>query len=186
MIIAMAAMLSGCLSPAPEAPTSWLISWNGAPAPKDGSAAPEKQVLRISQISVRAPYDGVRLAVLRGDGSIAFDSRNVFAAAPSQLLTGSARDMLESCGKYSAVVTGRSNARSDQTVEISVDLLALDFRKGGKGAATVSLSVVWLKGRDILRVTSGSAAVEIGDDGDYSAAFSSAFARALENAFEVR
>jgi len=88
-------------------------------------------------------------AVLRSDGSIAFDPRNSFAAAPGSIIKDA--------------VVGRGGEGS-----LFVRRLALDCRAEGRRDAVVSLEIV--SGN---RASKGNAA-EPTADGNYSKAFSSA------------
>lgn len=138
-------VLAGCLAAAPGRPAYWTL--------EIGSAR------RVASATVCAPYSGQRLAVLRPDGSVAFDPCNSFAASPSAIV----RDALV--------------ARGAEGV-LSVRRLALDCRKTGRRDALVELEVT-----SGGRVSSGSAS-EPTADGNYTAAFSRAFERACAVAFE--
>ena len=133
-------VLAGCLSSAPRPATNWLLE------PKVES--------RVAAVSVAVPYDGTRFAVLRADGSVAFDAFNGFAAKPAALLKA-------------AVVCPHAKG------EVIVRHLALDCRRAGRRDALVDLLLL-VDGR----VSAGSAAVETAD-GNYSAAFAKAFESAL-------
>ena len=61
-------VLAGCLGSAPKPPVTWTID--------------VESDAKVAFAAVCAPYGGQRFAVLRSDGSIAFDPRNSFAAAP--------------------------------------------------------------------------------------------------------
>ena len=76
-------LLAGCMGTAPKAPVNWTIEPKAASV--FSAAAAKWGTVRLASVSVRAPYDGQRLAVLRADGSIAFDAFNTFAAAPAAL-----------------------------------------------------------------------------------------------------
>ena len=83
--------LTGCLSSAPKAPVNWTVEPSAAAVPRVQSQ--KYGTVRVAQVAVRAPYDGLRLAVLRRDGSVAFDPFNSFASSPSALLRGAAQDV---------------------------------------------------------------------------------------------
>jgi len=139
----LAAALSGCLGSAPKAPVNWTID-------VDAEA-------KASFVAVCAPYGGQRIAVLRPDGSIAFDPGNSFAASPSAIL----KDALVARGGKGAVLVRR---------------LALDCRTAGKRDALVELELAVGD-----RSARGAASVPT-PDGNFSAAFSSAFSRAYAQA----
>ena len=65
-------VLAGCLGSAPKPPVNWTID-----------IEPDA---KVAYAAVCAPYGGQRIAVLRPDGSIAFDPRNAFAAAPGSII----------------------------------------------------------------------------------------------------
>ena len=141
----LAAALAGCLGSAPKAPVYWTID-------VDSDA-------KALFVSVCAPYGGQRIAVLRPDGSIAFDPCNSFAASPSGIL----KDALVARGGKGSLLVRR---------------LALDCRTAGQRDALVELEVV------VGDKSSRGAASVPTHDGNFSAAFSSAFSRAYAQAQE--
>ena len=142
-VTVFAVALAGCLGPAPKAPVNWTID-------VDAGA-------RVASVAVCAPYGGQRIAVLRPNGSIAFDPSNSFAASPSAIL----KDALVSRGGRGAVTVRR---------------LALDCRAKGRRSALVELEMSLGE-----RTAKGEASVPT-PDGNYTAAFSSAFSRAFAQA----
>ena len=181
--LAIAALpLCGCISSAPQAADNWAIEFWRAPRNEDRAAvdAPAGMV-RIAQVFVRAPYDGTRLAVLRADGTIAFDAYNVFAASPAQMLRGAVQDAVEDCGVFSRVISATSSAACALTLEPTVTRIALDCRKEGRRDATVEISLILLKGREVVASSRAEGKVSTGE-GDYSAAFSRALAKAVASA----
>lgn len=180
-ILLSVSLLGGCISSAPKAPINWTIE------PKATTVAqavqPKWGLTRLSQVSVRAPYDGQKLAVLRKNGSIAFDFYNVFAASPAALMRGAARDVAEGSGLFARVVQASSSAVAPYTLEVSVTRLALDCRTEGARRATCELSVLLLDGREIVGTARGEGAVSV-SGGDFSAAFSLAFTTALSEALK--
>ncbi|MBR1921156.1 MAG: hypothetical protein IJ829_04015, partial [Kiritimatiellae bacterium] len=71
-LLLLAPALAGCLGPAPKPPVNWTIEIDAAE--------------KVASAVVCAPYGGQRLAVLRPDGSIAFDPMNAFAAPPAAII----------------------------------------------------------------------------------------------------
>ena len=138
-------VLAGCLGSAPQPPVNWTIDIESD--------------AKVAFAAVCAPYGGQRIAVLRPDGSIAFDPCNAFAAAPGSIIKDA--------------VVGRKGEGS-----LFVRKLALDCRAEGRRDAVVSLEIV-----SGDRVGKGEA-TELTSDGNYSAAFSRAFSRAYANAIE--
>ena len=174
-----ALFLAGCLSSAPQAPENWTIEWRpGAETAPDPTVQPLQLTMRVADICVRAPYGGVRLAVLRANGSLAFDPYNIFAAAPSQLLRGAAFDALNRSGRFSRVVDHSSSAHADLDAEIFVTRLALDCRAPSRRDALVELSLAFVSKGEVLSVASGRSSVPV-EDGNYSEGFSRAFSEAL-------
>lgn len=150
-MVGVAMLLAGCFSVSAPVPTDWTIETSVAGLDL-GAFGTVRPASAVSRVTVRAPYDGTRLVVLRADGSIAFDAYNMFAAKPATLLKGMADDVL-GAGKP----------------EITVLKLALDCRDDSARMAIVAL---------VLDGKVGTAAVDTAD-GDYSRAFSQAFANAL-------
>lgn len=138
-------VIAGCLGSAPKPPVNWTIDIESD--------------AKVAFAAVCAPYGGQRIAVLRPDGSIAFDPCNAFAAAPGSIIKDA--------------VVGRKGEGS-----LFVRKLALDCRAEGRRDAVVSLEIV-----SGDRVGKGEA-TELTSDGNYSAAFSRAFSRAYANAIE--
>lgn len=147
-ITALSLLLAGCLASAPKAPKYWNID-----ADSD---------LKVSEISVAAPYDGQRFVILRPDGSVAFDGFNSFSARPVQLIDASV------CIDYGSPT-------------LFVRKLALDCTVKGERKAVVEL---WL-GEDPQTSVQG---VGISDaaDGNYSRAFSEAFESATDKLLKLQ
>ena len=177
--VVLALALAGCMSAAPKAPTHWTL--NADPKPIFASATPKFGIVRLAQVSVRSPYDGSRLVVLRKDGSVAFDAFNSFAAQPAALLKGTAHDILEASGLFEKVMQGSSQAQTKLGLEITVNRLALDCTREGERKASVALAVVLMDGRTVVSSVHGEGSAPA-TDGNYSSAFSTAFTSALVDA----
>lgn len=171
----LAPVLAGCLGPAPTASENWTIECADVP---QNEAVRGTETVRLAQVNVRAPFDGRRFAVLRPDGSVAFDAFNGFAAPPAALMRDAAEDFFARVPVYRRVVSANSAASARYVLEISVTRLALDCRREGRRDASVALSLVVLDGRTVQAVRRGEASAPT-DDGNYSAAFSRAFTDAL-------
>ena len=142
-VLVSALCLAGCFSSASEAPVAWIID-----ADTD---------LAVSAVSVAAPYDGLRLVVLRPDGSVAFDGHNSFSSRPGALI--------------------RAAVRVDFAAPpLFVRRLALDCTQKGTRKAVVDLAFGGTAEAPLLRA-SGSADAS---DGNYTRAFSEAFVKARE------
>ena len=132
---------------------------------------------------MRAPYGSPEIAVLRADGSVAFDPYNSYAATPVQLVKGLALEALESSGMFSEVVASGSAVDSDVDVEVAVKRLALDCRVPGERRAIAEVSVRFVKSGKVAAKALG-AGVADASGADYSAAFSKAATEAFEDAFK--
>ena len=179
LLLAAVPLLGGCFADAPKAPKNWTIEWDRTTVERNERDA--LPAVKLSQFEVRAPYNGAHLAVLRPDGSIAFDSFNSFAAQPAALLKGAAFDSIEASGVFSRVIAGGSSAVAPYSMEITVTRLALDCRVEPRRDASVALTVVLVGSREVMASAHSEAAVPVAD-GDFSQAFSAAFAEALVSA----
>lgn len=168
----------GCIGRAPRGACKWNVE---IPSQSIIAASKAKYgLVRVSHVAVRAPYDGARFAVLRPDGSVAFDGANAFASVPAALLRGASEDAAGACGLFAGVIHSSSSASAPHSLEVSVTRLALDCRTKGTREAVVDVSVTLLAGRDVVAAARGTASVPAASD--YTAAFSSAFAYAMSNA----
>lgn len=174
------ALAAGCLSPAPKAPVNWTVG------PLDAGSVRHVEKkwdsVRLSRLEVRAPYDGQRLAVLRKDGSLAFDPFNAFAASPAALLKGAAFDVLSASGIAQVSVEQGSSASAARSLEVTVTQFALDCRADGEsGKAVVSLTATLVEGRGVAAASRAEASASV-SGGDFSKAFSQAFSQAMQEA----
>ena len=178
--VAWLPLLAGCLSSASlKTPANWLLASDSAEFAV--ASKPELGEARLAVVAVRAPYDGRSLAVLRPDGSIAFDPYNQFAAVPSALAKGAALDVLRRTGRFVGVQPAVTTADVRTTLEVVVDELALDCRAEGERQASVRLTLVLIRDRQVVSARTGEARADA-SAGDYSAAFGTAFAKALAGA----
>ncbi len=173
--------LCGCLSPVPDRSKNWTIGHIKGESSR--LVGVKREVVKISRVDVRAPYDGTRLAVLRADGSLAFDSANVFAASPSRLLSGAAYDAVEASGFAATVLDSKTAAPSNLLLELVVTRLALDCRTPGSRSASVEVMLRLLESRKTVSVARAEASVPI-DEPDYTKSFSVAFSRAMTEALK--
>ena len=169
-IMAAMLLLAGCLTGGSTDPVKWTIE---AAAVKTAAAEARMGTVRISQLAVRPPYDSRLLTVLRADGSVAFDPYNQFALAPSSLLKAAALDVIAASGVFKAVLPSSTAARTDASLEISVDRFALDCRAGESRDAAVAVTVWLVKDRMVVKTVKGEA-TKSARDGGYAAAFSAA------------
>ena len=171
------ALASGCLVSAPPQPKSWVVSAPRKPALEVNIT----KVARLGSLSVAAPYDKPAMAVRRKDGSIAFDAYNVFATSPSSLLRAPLATLLGADGRFGRILPSSSTARTGTTVEAVVNDLSLDCREEGRRIARVSLSLAVVENREVKEFLDGDGESDVAD-GDYSAAFSAAFEKAVSAA----
>ena len=178
-VLLLASAVSGCFTARPPEVRDWAVEFLG----RSKAAAKSKfGVVRVSQVSVRAPYDVRGLQVMRADGSLAQDPYNRFAAAPSQLLKGPVLDAFEVSGAFEGVVGQASSAAVSVVAEVSVSRFALDCRADGARTAVVALTVLVLdRDRKIAALVRGDGKADAAD-GDYAKAFSEAFSAAMESA----
>ena len=178
--VMMAAILltaAGCIMSAPPQPKSWVVS---APQNKNAEIVVTK-TSRLGSLSVSAPYDKPALVVKRRDGSIAFDAYNVFATSPSMLLRAPLSALLETDGRFGRILSATSSARAAATLEAVITDLSLDCRKEGSRVASVSISIAVIENREVKMFLDGEGSADA-SSGDYSAAFSEAYAKAVEAA----
>lgn len=174
---ALAAITGGCILSTPPQPKSWVVTASRNPAAEVSVG----KASRLGLLSVAAPYDKPALAVRRSDGSLAFDSYNVFATSPSALLRAPLMALLENNGRFGRVLPASSSARVDSTLEAVVNDIALDCREEGVRVARVSISIVVMENREVKMFLDGEGTADAAS-GDYSAAFSEAFANAVTSA----
>ena len=177
--IALLPVLSGCLTAGTPKVAQWLVEYKG-PAKEADSA--KFGVGRVSQVLVRSPYNETGIAVLRADGSMAFDPYNEYAANPTSLLKGFVFDAMDASGLFGAVVNPSSSVRSTATVEVLVSRLALDCRKEGERKAVAAVRVRVLADSDKVLYAQGEGSADA-KDGNYGAALSDALSTALNTAF---
>ena len=179
LALTFASALTGCFTTATPTVSNWTVAPSTTVAPV--SAAPKLGEVRFAVVSVRSPYDGKSIAVLRPDGSIAFDAYNQFASVPAALVKGAALDILRGTGLFRGVQPSITTADVDTSLELMVDELALDCRTAGERKAFVRLTLAMVRRRQVVAV--GRATAVAGTDGgDYSKAFGTAFTRALSDA----
>ena len=135
----------------------------------------------MSQVLVRSPYGVKGLAVLRADGSVAFDPYNEYAAGPAAILKGVVHDALAASGLFKEVVESSSSVKASALVEVSFTRLALDCRERGARRAVANVELRVVGDRDIVAHAKGSGESDAAD-GNYGAAFSRAASEALSAA----
>ena len=191
---ALLPVLSGCLTASSPKVTQWLLEYTGPTGscpPSEASCeagamrgAPQAKygVARVSQVLVRSPYGEKGLAVLRTDGSVAFDSYNEYAANPTAMMKGVVFDAMDASGLFGAVVTPSSSVRSSVQTEVHISRLALDCRSDGvrKAVASVRVRIVTNEGKALYAQGEGEADAK---EGNYGAALSRALSMALNSAF---
>ncbi len=172
--------VAGCLVSAPPQPKSWMVT---APRRISGDIAVTKAA-RLGSLSVAAPFDKPALAVKRADGSLAFDSYNVFATAPSALLRAPLTAILEDDGRFGRVLPAVTSARTDAMLEAVVTDLSLDCSAENSRLARVAISIAVIEHREVKMFLDGTGEADA-SSGDYSAAFSEAFAKAVASALKA-
>ena len=172
-------LLSGCLTASSPKVTQWLLEYKG---PVRTTRLTKYEVGRVSQVLVRSPYNEVGIAVLRVDGSMAFDPYNEYAANPTAMLKGFVFDAMDASGLFGTVVNPSSSVKSHVQAEVLVSRLALDCRKEGerKAVAAVRVRLIANDGKALYAQGEGTADAK---DGNYGAALSDALSTALNTAF---
>ena len=180
--VVLVAALTGCLSSVRVPDVScWSLEYAGGNQPSH-SSEPRFGVARVTQVVVRAPYGVKGLAVLRANGTVAFDPYNEYAALPAALMKGVVEDALAASGLFSAVVGATSAAGTSVHAEVTVSRLALDCRAEGSRRAVAELDVCIVDGRNIVARAKGAGDADAAD-GRYGAALSRAVSDALAEAF---
>jgi len=179
LAFACLALTAGCFTSRTPQATHWLL----APSVSEQStaSAPAFDEARLAVVFMRSPYDGKSIVVLRPDGSVAFDPYNQFAAQPTALIKGTALDVIRHTGLFKGVQPSITTADVKLTLELVIDQFALDCREKGERKATVDLTLVMIERRHVVAARRGSASADV-KNGDYSAAFGSAFTQALTSA----
>ena len=172
-------LLFGCLSASSPRVSQWLLEYKG---PVRTTRLVKYEVGRVSQVTVRSPYNEVGIAVLRADGSMAFDPYNEYAANPTAMLKGFVFDAMDASGLFGAVVNPSSSVKSQAMSEIMVTRLALDCRKEGerKAVASVRVRLISDDGKALHAQGEGTSDAK---DGNYGVALSDALSVALNSAF---
>lgn len=170
--------LTGCLGGSSPEPRRWNLEVAKVEA-ASVAKTPIWDVVRVSRLVVAAPYDGHRLVVQRADGTLAFDSRNIFAASPAALLRVPTREVLNASGLARMVLSDNSGVRAKASLEIEVDTFALDCREEGR-FAKVALVVTSSDDHKLVKSARGEARVAV--EKDFTAAFSRAYTAALMKA----
>lgn len=171
--------LSGCLSASIPQINCWILDFDPSVSVK--VAQPSFGTVRLAQVGVRAPYGAKAMAVLRANGTVAFDAYNEYAALPATLIKGVARDVLKSSGRFREVVGSTSSVKTDLSAEIGVSRLALDCRKEGSRMATAAVELRLVRMGEPVCAVTGEAKIDAAD-GAYGAAFSRAISAALVEA----
>ena len=180
VVFALLPILAGCLSASSPKVTQWPLEYSG---PVKTTRIPKYEVGRVSQILVRSPYNETGIAVLRADGSMAFDPYNEYAANPTALLRSVVFDAMDASGLFGFVVNPSSSVRSSALAEVLIGRLALDCRKEGERKAVASVLVRIIADGERALHAKGEAEADA-KDGNYGAALSDALSKALSSALE--
>lgn len=173
--------VAGCLTASNPKTAFWSVEYVGGNATE---ATPKYAVARMSSVVVRAPYGDNRLAVLRPNGSIAFDDLNEYASSPAMLAKGIAGDAMRASGLFKSVIGSSSSVVADVAVEVVVTRLALDCREAGLRKALADVKVRLVENGRLVAAADGSGVVDAGD-GRYGVAFTKAVSSAFDSAFSA-
>lgn len=173
-------VLSGCLTASVPKVSQWILEYEG---PVRTAQVAKYDVGRVSQVLVRSPYNEIGIAVLKSDGSVAFDSYNEYAATPTAMLKGVVCDAMNASGLFGSVVNASSSVKSSAMVEAFFTRLALDCRQEGSRKAAVAVIVRILGPDGRADIAKGEGVMDAAD-GNFGAAMSGAASAALRSAFD--
>ena len=179
IVFTLLPVLAGCLTASAPKVSQWILEYEGGVRT---AQVAKYDVGRVSQVLVRSPYNEVGIAVLRADGSMAFDPYNEYAANPTAMLKGFVFDAMDASGLFGTVVNPSSSVKSQALAEVLVSRLALDCRKEGerKAVASVRVRLIANDGKALYAQGEGAADAKVGN---YGAALSDALSAALNTAF---
>lgn len=180
IVFFLAPVLSGCLTASTPKVSQWILEYEGAART---AQVAKYDVGRVSQVLVRSPYNEVGIAVLKTDGSVAFDPYNEYAANPTAMLKGMVSDAMNASGIFGSVVNASSSVKSSAMVEAFFTRLALDCRKDGLRQASVAVIVRILGPDERAEIAKGEGVADA-MDGSFGAALSVAASTALRSAFD--
>ena len=173
-------VLAGCLTASAPKVSQWILEYQGAVRT---AQVAKYDVGRVSQVLVRSPYNEVGIAVLKADGSVAFDPYNEYAANPTAMLKGMVSDAMSASGIFGSVVNASSSVKSSAMVEAFFTRLALDCREEGTRRASVAVIVRVLGSNERAGIAKGEGVADAAD-GNFGAALSAAASTALRSAFD--
>lgn len=180
IVFILAPVLAGCLTARTPKVSQWILEYEGTVRT---AQVAKYDVGRVSQVLVRSPYNEIGIAVLKADGSVAFDSYNEYAANPTAMLKGMVSDAMNASGIFGSVVNASSSVKSTAMVEAFFTRLALDCRKEGVRQASVAV-IVRILGTDERAGIARGEGVSDAADGNFGAALSAAASTALRSAFD--
>ena len=187
-IVLVGCLCGGCFSSRPKRESRyWTVECPASEA-LSGSALQAKeatppQTVRLGAVSVLAPWDGSNIMVRRVDGSVARDPYNLFAAQPAALLKAPLLALAGREGAFGRVLSSATAASPDSILEVTVSDFSLDCTSDVRRASVaLTATLVAASGRKVIAEGAGEAKADA-TSGDYSAAFSEAFAAAVKSAF---
>ena len=175
------ALLAGCLTTTPPPQSDWNIECSERAACL--AETPKFGVAKLALVEVRAPYSVREVAVLRADGSMAFDQFNMYAASPVQLIKSVSFAALERSGLFKAVVGSSSSADSDVEIEVAVTKLALDCREDGVRRAVAEISLRLVRAHAIVGYAKGLGSADA-SGANFASSVSDAVTAAFANAMK--
>lgn len=173
-------VLAGCLTANAPKVSQWILEYQGDVRT---AQVAKYDVGRVSQVLVRSPYNEVGIAVLKADGSVAFDPYNEYAANPTAMLKGMVSDAMNASGIFGSVVNASSSVKSTAMVEAFFTRLAIDCREEGVRRASVAVVVRILGSNGRADIAKGESVADAAD-GNFGAALSAAASAALRSAFD--
>ncbi len=138
-------VLSGCLSKPALRKELFLVTPAAAPAAAAKATTPRSaEVVRLSPVSVAAPFTGRSLVYRVSETAYEIDSYAEFLVAPERMLDGAVRQWLRRSGAFQDVLDPGSQVSPTRLAELHVTEFYGDFRSTAEPAGVVTLRLTLL------------------------------------------
>lgn len=141
--LAAASLANGCLSRPPLRVESFIFAippGTNAPAPHLG------RMLGISRLNVAGPFDSQSLVYRTGEFAYEHDPYAQFLVSPAESLRPAMEAYFRASGLFGAVAEPGSLLRANTLLEVYVQQLYGDFRKGTEPAAVLEMQLTFFEG----------------------------------------
>lgn len=150
----LALVLSGCLSKPALRKELFLV----APAPAAAAAAKittplSAEVIRLSPVTVAAPFTGRSLVYRVSETGYEIDPYAEFLVTPDRMLDGAVRQWLRRAGAFLEVLDPGSQVSPSRLAELHVTEFYGDFRSTAEPAGVVTLRLTLLPARGAAGAT---------------------------------